>query len=210
MIEHVVLGQHTIWPRERLVAMRNYIAELWSETQALDGEGVDFETALNELPQPTEVAFLRETGASDEDLARFHRFEATALWRQLKESAAAKVERAIDEGGVEAGTTLYRELVATKDAEVYFDENEFNMLGYRFLGDGNVDEAIAVFELNIDHFPDSWNVYDSLGEAFAVQGDTERAIELYRRSVELNPDNANGVRALERLGAGLKGGPNDG
>jgi tetratricopeptide (TPR) repeat protein len=196
----VVLGQHTIWSRDQLVAMRDYIADLWSGVQALDAEGVDFETVLRRLPQPTDVAVLRQTGASEEVLARFQRFEASALWRQLKESAAEKVERAINEGGAAVGTALFRELVASNDTELYFDENEFNQLGYRFLGRGELDEAIAVFQLNVEHFPDSWNVYDSLGEAYAEKGDTERAIELYRRSVELNPDNINGVQALERLG----------
>jgi glyoxylase-like metal-dependent hydrolase (beta-lactamase superfamily II) len=200
-IEHVVLGQHTVWPRGRLVALRDYMAELWSGVRAADAEGVDFETAMDRLPLPAELDFVREAGASEEDLARYHRFEATALWRQLKESAAAKVEQAINEGGPGAGAALYRVLVVATNSEVYFDENEFNLVGYRFLGQNRVDEAIAVFQLNVDHFPESWNVYDSLGEAYAVKGNAERAIELYRRSLELNPDNANGVQALERLGA---------
>jgi len=200
-IEHVVLGQHTVWPRDQLVAMRDYIAELWSGVKVLDAEGVDFETAIGRLPQPGELEFLSEAGASEEDLTRYHRYEATALWRQLKESAAAEVEQAINEAGPEAGVALFRQLVARNDPEIYIDENEFNLLGYRFLGQDRVDEAIAVFQLNVDHFPDSWNVYDSLGEAYAVKGDTERAIELYRRSVEINPDNTNGVAALERLRA---------
>jgi tetratricopeptide (TPR) repeat protein len=82
---------------------------------------------------------------------------------------------------------------------VYFDENEFNLLGYRYLGEQQVEAAISVFEINVERFPDSWNVYDSLGEACAANGDTERAIQLYRRSVELNPDNGNGIQAIERL-----------
>jgi tetratricopeptide (TPR) repeat protein len=64
-----------------------------------------------------------------------------------------------------------------------------------------VDDAIAVFEINVDHFPESWNVYDSLGEASANKGDIARAVELYSRSVEINPGNTNGVQALERLQA---------
>jgi glyoxylase-like metal-dependent hydrolase (beta-lactamase superfamily II) len=200
-IEHVVLGQHTVWSRERLVAMRDYIGLLWSEVQKLDQEGVDLETAIGRLPLPPALDFLRQAGATDEDLDRFHRFEITALWRQLKESAAAVVEQAIDEGGTEAGMARGRALVARDDPDVYFDETELNLLGYRFLGQGRVDEAIAVFQLNVERFPDSWNVYDSLGEAYAAQGDTERAIELYRHSLELNPDNLNGAQAIERLSA---------
>jgi len=200
-IHHVVLGQHTVWPRERLVADRDYIALLWSEVRKLDSEGVDFETTMARLPIPPQLDFIRKAGASEDDIARYHRFEAMALWRQLKESAAAMVEQAIGEGGAEAGVARYRELGGGDNTEVYFDENEFNRLGYRFLSQDLVDEAIAVFELNVDRFPDSWNVYDSLGEAFAVKGDTERAIALYRRSLELNPNNMNGVQALDRLGA---------
>ncbi len=200
-LEHVILGQHSIWPRDRLVAIRDYVAELWSEITAVEAEGVDFETAMGRLSLQAEPGFFRQVGASEEDLDRYHRFEATALWRQLKDSAAAEVEQALNDGGPEAGLARYREIVAGNGADVYFDENEFNLLGYRFLGQERVDEAITVFRINVDHFPDSWNVYDSLGEAYAVKGDTARAIELYRRSVELNPDNANGVQALERLAA---------
>jgi len=98
-IDHVVLGQHTVWPRERLVAVRDYIALLWSEVRKLDSEGVDFETTMARLPIPAQLDFIREGGASEDDIARFHRFEVTAMWRQLKESAAAMVEQAIGEGG---------------------------------------------------------------------------------------------------------------
>ncbi len=200
-IEFVVLGQHTLWPRAKLAAIRDYMVWLWSEVQRLDAEGVDFETALMQLPIPDELDFVRQAGATDEDLARFQRFEMTALWRQLKDSASAMLAQSIDGSGVEAGVAQYRELAALGSADVYFDENEFNLLGYRYLGEQQVEAAIAVFEINVERFPDSWNVYDSLGEACAANGDTERAIQLYRRSVELNPDNGNGVQAIERLEA---------
>lgn len=206
-IEHVVLGQHTVWPRARLVAMRDYIARLWSEVARLDAEGVDFETAMGRLPVPPELDALRPGGAGDDDLARYHRTEAEALWRQLKESAAAAVEQAIRDGGVASGVAHYRELSTGAASDVYFDENEFNLSGYRLLGEGRVEEAIAVFELNVERYPQSWNAYDSLGEACAVKGDRERAVDLYRRSLELNPDNTNGAEALRRLGADVPENP---
>ena len=204
-IERVVLGQHTVWSREQLAEMRDYIAWLWTGVQALDAEGVGLDAAVARLPLDGRLPGLRQAGASEEQLAGFHRTELTALWRQVKESAAAAVGRAADEGGAQAAVARYRELVAADDPDVFFDENEFNLLGYRLLGQNRVDDAIAVFELNVERFPGSWNVYDSLGEAYAVKGDRERAVELYRRSLELNPGNTNGVQALERLGAAPKG-----
>jgi glyoxylase-like metal-dependent hydrolase (beta-lactamase superfamily II) len=206
-IEHVILGQHTVWPRQRLESMRDYIAGLWTGIKELDAEGVDLETAMDRLPVPDELGFLRQAGVDAEALEAFHQAEVTTLWRQLKESAAAAVEEAIDQGGAAAGVTRYRQLAARTDDEFFFDENEFNLLGYRLLGKDLVEAAIAVFELNVERFPESWNVYDSLGEAYAIQGDRTRAIELYRRSVEINPGNDNGIRALERLGASVADAP---
>jgi len=203
-IEHVVLGQHTVWSRAQLAEMRDYIAWLWTRVQALDAEGVDLDTAVARLPLDGRLAGLQAAGIGQEDLARFHRTEVTALWRQVKESAAAEIGRAADQGGAAAAVARYRELAAAGDPEVFFDEAEFNQLGYRLLGENRVDDAIAVFELNVERYPGSWNVYDSLGEACAVKGDRERAVELYRRSIELNPGNTNGVQALERLAVAPK------
>jgi glyoxylase-like metal-dependent hydrolase (beta-lactamase superfamily II) len=203
-IEHVVLGQHTVWSRQQLAELRDYIAWMWTGVQALDAEGVDLDTAVARLPLAGRLAGLQQAGIGEEDLARFHRTEVTTLWRQVKESAAAEIGRAVDQGGAAAGVARYRELVAANDPEVFFDEAELNLLGYRLLGQSRVDDAIAVFQLNVERFPNSWNVYDSLGEAYAVKGDRQRAVELYRRSLELNPDNTNGVQALERLGVGAK------
>ena len=198
-IEHIVLGQHTVWSRNQLETMRDYIADLWSGVQVLDAEGVDFDTVVEKMPIPAELDFVKAAGASDDQLAQLHRFELSALWRQLKIPAVQEVARALDEEGLEAGLRRYQALVAAGEAEVFFDENGFNMLGYRLLGQNRIDEAIAIFEINVERFPESWNVYDSLGEAYAAKGDTAKAIELYSKSIELNPDNANGVAAIERL-----------
>ncbi len=88
----------------------------------------------------------------------------------------------------------------------HVDEAAINRLGYRFLGERRVDEAVAVFTLNVEAFPESWNVHDSLGEGYMVRGDRELAIESYERSIELDPGNANGVEMLERLRSEDSGG----
>ena len=80
---------------------------------------------------------------------------------------------------------------------------EMNRLGYKFLGEEKVLEAIEVFKINVKEFPESWNVYDSLGEAYMVNGNTELSIKNYQKSVELNPNNRGGINADSRgYGAG--------
>ncbi len=81
----------------------------------------------------------------------------------------------------------------------YLSYREINALGYRMLGAERPDDAVAVFELYVELFPDDANAYDSLGEAFMVRGDTEDAIANYERSLELNPENGNAVEMLEKL-----------
>jgi hypothetical protein len=46
-----------------------------------------------------------------------------------------------------------------------FAERELNALGYQLLRGNQIDDAIRVFELNVEAYPRSSNSYDSLGEA---------------------------------------------
>ncbi len=117
-------------------------------------------------------------------------------------SIAREVARTILSRGVEAGIARYRELKTGRPDDYDFaSESELNRLGYELLRHEKKPEALAVFELNVDAFPESWNVHDSLAEAYLAVGDRERAIESYRRSVELNPESRSGIEALKRLGA---------
>jgi glyoxylase-like metal-dependent hydrolase (beta-lactamase superfamily II) len=198
-VEHVILGQHSIWPRARLAAMRDAIAAMWSSVKASDASGVNLEEAIKRLPAGATPAFVRESGIDGKKVANYTRTGATALWRQLKRSAADEIQRTLDASGVAAATARFEEVRA--DTATFVDEAEVNLLGYRYLQAGATDAAIAVFEMNVAAFPGSWNVYDSLGEAYAAKGDRARAVELYRRSLELNPANTNATAALERLTA---------
>ena len=59
--------------------------------------------------------------------------------------------------------------------------------------------AIKIFKLNVEAYPDAWNVYDSLGEAYMENGDTDLAITNYQKSLGINPDNENGTKILKQL-----------
>jgi tetratricopeptide (TPR) repeat protein len=87
-----------------------------------------------------------------------------------------------------------------RDRQAYHvNEGEINNYGYVLLREDRVSAAIEVFKINVEQFPESWNVHDSLGEAYMVHGDTALAIEFYEKSIELNPNNTNGREMLARL-----------
>jgi len=67
------------------------------------------------------------------------------------------------------------------------NETEVNQYGYLLLGQGKVDEAIAVFAKNVADHPQSWNVFDSLAEAYAAKGDKGKAIANYAKARTMAP-----------------------
>jgi CubicO group peptidase (beta-lactamase class C family) len=116
------------------------------------------------------------------------------------ESADFRFAMTVHESGAEEALALHRELKqATAGPPV--TEGMINDLGYRLLGQDRIDEAILLFELNVEEHPDSGNVYDSLGEAQKAKGWTEKASANYRRSLEIDPDNDNARRMLAEMGA---------
>ncbi len=95
------------------------------------------------------------------------------------------------QGAVSAIRKYRGEKAAPKLTETFV-----NSLGYELLGQKKVRDAIAVFALNTELYPDSWNTYDSLGEAYADAGDVDLAIVNYRHSLALNPRNAGAEKLL--------------
>jgi pimeloyl-ACP methyl ester carboxylesterase len=128
-----------------------------------------------------------------------------AIRRLVFPDPAKRLRTLIDSGGQELISAEYRRLKATYPPDNLSDDI-LNLLGYELLYLERVDEALIVFRLNVEEFPDAWNPYDSLGEAFAVRGDLELAIQNYRRSLELNPENANGASRLSDLEIRLRSG----
>ncbi|MBK6913866.1 MAG: FKBP-type peptidyl-prolyl cis-trans isomerase [Ignavibacteriales bacterium] len=105
------------------------------------------------------------------------------------------------ENGIDNAVKKYYYLKENFSNEYNFDESELNTLGYELLKSGMANEAITIFKLNVEAYPESSNVYDSLAEAYSVAGDKDLAIEYYEKALELNPDNANAKQMLEKLNA---------
>jgi CubicO group peptidase (beta-lactamase class C family) len=74
-----------------------------------------------------------------------------------------------------------------------------NRFGYVLLQEGEFEMAIAVFEKNIDLFPEDANCYDSLGEAYLTTGDRARARGYYEKALEVDPEFENARRMLEMI-----------
>ena len=122
-----------------------------------------------------------------------------SIKKYVNESAAYAVEKAITDSGIDAGIAKYHQIKSDVQSKLYFNENDFNSLGYNFITREMIDAAIEVFKMNVEMNPQSANAYDSLGEAYAKNGNNEFAIANYKKSLELNPDNNNTKEMLEKL-----------
>jgi tetratricopeptide (TPR) repeat protein len=81
-------------------------------------------------------------------------------------------------------------------------ESDLNACGYVLLMRGEVTEAITVFRINVNLFPQSSNCFDSLGEAYLATGLKDNSIACYERAVELDSKNENSIKQLALLKEG--------
>jgi tetratricopeptide (TPR) repeat protein len=129
-----------------------------------------------------------------------------ALQDESGSAAAARVSL-VEELGDDLENGSFSEARAAFDAARtdlpadawYVSSGEINALGYRMLRAGRHADAIGVFELYAELFPNDANAYDSLGEAFVESGDARAAITNYQISLDMNPNNDNAVEMLAKL-----------
>jgi len=112
------------------------------------------------------------------------------------------LERVRDSAGVDAALTRYREL--RKDLGMAgrydFGEWEMNLWAERLGAAGRATDAIAVYLLNLEFFPQSGSILAALGQLHEPI-DRAKAIEYYERLLILTPRNPEVLRRLERLKA---------
>lgn len=101
-------------------------------------------------------------------------------WKILRQNSVVKSAYDLNETSVEIG---------------------LNTQGYKLMQLKKLDEAIKVFTLNTQLFPNAWNTWDSLAEAYMEKGEKQIAIGLYKKSMELNPKNDHAKKMVEKMTA---------
>jgi len=101
--------------------------------------------------------------------------------------------------GIDAAISQYQHLKKSKPDEYNFNFWELNSLGYRLTQLEKLPEAIAIYKLNIDNFPESSRAYNSLGDAYQLSGEKKLAIEGFNRTLEIDPDNKYAINKLKQL-----------
>jgi tetratricopeptide (TPR) repeat protein len=108
------------------------------------------------------------------------------------------------EDGIDATVAAYGELRERFYGRGSFDfgEGTLNTLGYALLGESRPQDAVRVFQLNVEQYPASANAWDSLGEGYLEAGDRAGAEAAYAKSLELDPENENARQKLDEIRGG--------
>lgn len=75
--------------------------------------------------------------------------------------------------------------LATQVKQLVSSENELNSLGYLLLKQNLKKEALTVFRINANLYPESANVLSSLGEGYLKNGNNEKAVQVLENSLTL-------------------------
>jgi tetratricopeptide (TPR) repeat protein len=117
------------------------------------------------------------------------------------DSSSMMFVQTLQSKGIEEAIKLFHEIRKKSPDDI--SEGRINGLGYALLNSNRNKDAIEIFKLNVETFPESANVYDSLAEAYMTNGDNELAIKYYKKTLEMIPKDTKADKGfLERLKKG--------
>jgi len=178
-----------------------YVEELWAGANEAKVAGTSLQKMLAQYNLTTRFPHLAESPGFN---SRNNYMTIVEMWTTVtnQKSGALALYEMIERGAAEDEIRI---ILAQREAEHpshFFMEAEINAYGYRFLQAGAPDQAVTLFLINVELYPESWNVYDSLGEALYASGENDEAITMYEKSLELNPESPSGHQMLERIRSG--------
>ena len=103
-----------------------------------------------------------------------------------RKSIAKETGLILGREGTEQAIKEYHRLRDAENEAYTFDESELNMLGIELLLRFNrPEDALKIFELNIEAYPCSYNTYDSYAYVLRSMGDYPNAIRAYREGLKV-------------------------
>lgn len=141
---------------------------------------------------------LDTNAISDEERMKY---DAPILAKQYAQIKRMNLRKLIQ---LEDSIKIVSEIIELIRNEALVDEYDvseggINQWGYELMQDNRIDEALQVFKLNTQLFPNGYNTFDSYGECLLKLGNKEEAKLAYKKSLELNPKNKNAEEVLEGM-----------
>lgn len=114
--------------------------------------------------------------------------EAALAWSPDRPPISIAIRDTLRLRGPHAAAEAYRRLRRTRPNDFDYGEAPLNRLGYELLEEDRVDDAVAIFRLNVEAHPWSANLRDSLGDGLRAAGRVDEAVVAFCRAFAMNPD----------------------
>lgn len=204
---NMALANHSIIPK-------SYLDEAWTSGTTNDGEPtgygfgwfleynpgdpvvvshsggwVGFATFLhNEVDAKNGfIVLTNNSGESYGDIMNaLNSIRQNETYELSKPSIKNMVAEKIFSENIDQAIAHYKQLKANHLSDYNFAEAELNVLGYALLNEKRTDDALAIFKLNTEQFPNSANPYDSYADALLAKGDTLKALENYKKCFKMD------------------------
>lgn len=188
---HYSLGQYYVVKIDRVsfmakLGVASKSKKAFEKAVALDPDNVTYRMSLMGY-----LANAPGIAGGDRDEARKQASEIMKRDKAMGVIASAMISR-IDKKWDDARARYVEILELIKQGKVddtYRStvESGFNAVGYGYMGNNRMDDAVEIFKLNVKEFPRSYNTYDSLGEAYLKKGEKQLARQNYQKAMALNP-----------------------
>lgn len=147
--------------------------------------------------EPWELSELDSTQVTDEERIEYG-VETLAQQREkVKQMNLKKLSELLNEGKTVDELIQVIKKTNRKDSEYDLSEGGINSFGYQLMSSGKDAEALKIFKLNTELYPDGYNTFDSYGECLMKMGDKKNGIIAYKKSLELNPGNTGAKKMIE-------------
>ncbi|WP_298518944.1 tetratricopeptide repeat protein [uncultured Kordia sp.] len=149
--------------------------------------------------EPWKLSAIDTTKITDKERIAYGVQTLAQQRERVKKMNSKKLSELADSGKSIVEIIAFVKKENLKTSKYDLSESGINQFGYGIMGNGNAKEALAIFKLNTELYPNAFNTFDSYAECYLTLGDTVNAIKFYQKSLELNSDNTNATKVLAEI-----------
>ncbi len=101
--------------------------------------------------------------------------------------------------GVEAAIDQYQHELKGNTENYSFGPHKLRTFGYKLLDSGHPEDALKVFELNAEEYPDYHKTYRALAAAERKLGNLEKALEHLEEALAIDPDYRSAIKMKREI-----------
>lgn len=148
--------------------------------------------------EPWQIGKMDTTKISDAERVEYGVETLAEQREKVKQMNRKKLSELLANGKTIDELIIFIKSENKDETEYNISESGINSFGYNILGQGKKEEALKIFKLNTELYPNGFNTWDSYGECLLMLEKKEEGIIAYKKSLELNPKNKNAEKIIEQ------------